>query len=220
MDGQRFDALTRNLATTSRRRALGLLAGGALGGILAKVGLADAAAQETEAARRRRRNRDRDRDRDDRDGNGDVGDDCSGSNDCRRDLECCGGRCINTLTDNRACGGCGRACGRNETCFNGGCFRSCRTAQAGVCDTNSCGDLCGCNNIFNGADGGGICESLRGSCANIRACAKNSECPHGLVCVNDNCCPGKPQVCARPCQTATVPATAARANEATRVPRR
>lgn len=218
MDGQRFDALTRNLATTSRRRALGLLAGGALGGILAKVGLADAAAQETEAARRRRRD-DRD-DRDDRRDNGNVGDRCGSNDDCVRDLECCSGRCINTKTDERACGGCGKACGRNETCFNGGCFRSCRAARAGVCDTNACGPLCGCNNIFNGADGGGICESLRGSCAKARACSKNTDCPEGLVCVNDGCCPGKPQVCARPCGTVAVAATAAGPNEATRVPGR
>ena len=44
MDGERFDAIAKATATTSRRGALRLLAGGALGGLLTRLGPEDAAA--------------------------------------------------------------------------------------------------------------------------------------------------------------------------------
>lgn len=195
MDGQRFDALTKSLSSTSRRRALRLLAGGALGGVLAKVGLAEAAAQETAA----------------------VGDRCRRNRDCDRNERCCNRRCINVLSDERACGACGNRCGSGETCINGACFRSCRGARPGVCNTNSCGNLCGCNTTFNGGNGDGVCESLRGSCTDARVCDQNTDCRDGEICVNDGCCAGKPRVCARPCATADAPVTSSTAG-ASRAP--
>jgi len=47
MDGQRFDGLTRDLASSrTRRQALRLLAGGTLGAIFARLGVGQAAAQD------------------------------------------------------------------------------------------------------------------------------------------------------------------------------
>jgi hypothetical protein len=33
----------------------------------------------------------------------------------------CGGRCVNTTTDNANCGTCGRQCATGSSCYNGGC---------------------------------------------------------------------------------------------------
>lgn len=183
MDDRRFDALTRVLSEgqSGRRRVVKGLVGGALAGVLGRFGMGTADAQDVEASAARR---------------------CKNDRQCRRDSErCCNGRCLNILNDRRVCGGCGQRCGTGEACVNGACVRACRTGRAGVCDADDCGDLCGCNTIFNGGNGATYCLSVRGSCANARACNRNADCPTGLVCVNDGCCAGKPRVCTRPCDT-------------------
>jgi hypothetical protein len=184
MDDQRFDALAKTLSRTSRRRALRLFAGGALGAALTRVGLSSAGAQDGTVTASG--------------SGGGTGDRCNDSHDCKRGLRCCGSRCRSISTDENNCGSCGTKCGAGETCVNGGCFRNCRSARQGVCNTNACGSLCGCNTTLSGA---GVCESLRGSCTDARACNSNSDCRSGQLCVNDSCCAGKPKVCARPCGT-------------------
>lgn len=182
MDDRRFDELTRTLSAgpTGRRRVVKGLVGGAVATVLGRFGLGSADAQDVEASAARR---------------------CRSNRQCRDTQRCCNGRCINVLNDERACGDCGVRCGANETCVNGACLSSCRGGRPGVCDADDCGTLCGCNTIFNGGNGATYCLSVRGSCSNVRACNSNTDCPSGLVCVNDGCCPGKPRVCTRPCST-------------------
>lgn len=184
MDGQRFDGLTRDLASSrNRRQALKLLAGGTLGAVLARFGLEQASAQEgieaegveADRARRCRRNRD-----------------------CRDDERCCNDRCRNVLIDENHCGDCATRCGRNEICSNGACFQTCLQARPGVCNDN-CGDLCGCNPTASSSSG--VCATTAGSCNDVRECDSNADCREGQLCIDNGCCPGKRRICRRPCRT-------------------
>lgn len=182
MDGERFDAIAKSLAKTSRRRALGLLAGGTLAGVLGRFGIAPAAAAQVESARR--------------DDDGREGDRCRRDNDCRGELECCNRRCRNTRTDARNCGGCGTRCADREECLNGGCFRTCGSTIPNRCSLDACGDTCGCNPTASGI---GVCQSTAQDCRVSRACQTDKDCNNGLACIASGCCAGKPRICARPC---------------------
>jgi len=175
MDGNRFDRIAKSLAGTSRRQALKLVAAGAVGASLSRLGLGAKAADTRGEGER-----------------------CRDTRDCRGDLRCCNDRCRNTLNDPRFCGSCGNRCGDREVCRNGGCFRSCTSQQAGRCELSACGPLCGCNPEVNGD---GVCQRTGVSCTDLRACDRTADCRKGFVCADSGCCKDKPRVCVRPCDT-------------------
>lgn len=56
----------------------------------------------------------------------------------------CGGRCVDTGSDNGHCGNCGHACPNGQTCVNGACcVRDGRACDgAGCCSGTCCGGVC------------------------------------------------------------------------------
>jgi hypothetical protein len=147
MDDNRFDNLARSIAGASRRRVLGGLLGGALGGALFVLG-GDEGAARAECFKRDKRCR-----RDDQC--------CSGRCDhgfcdpCRRDTVICKGKCVKRdlfERDPQNCGRCGRRCDGDERCENGKCVASGGGATC-LRDCESCSPKGGppcCNGICNG----------------------------------------------------------------------
>lgn len=68
---------------------------------------------------------------------------------CVPPLLSCGGECVDTETDNRHCGGCGRACSAIEQCSGGVCGVECGTRAEP--STTSCPAGAGCDRCENGA---------------------------------------------------------------------
>jgi len=110
----------------------------------------------------------------------------------------CAEKCVDTKTDAKNCGACGNACGPNDICSQGTCV------LYHHCDTPSLA----CSGIpFNLCANGRICvERISGQriCViggDYVACAKDSDCHPGLVCLSkpvQNCRtepPLKPGTC-------------------------
>ena len=187
MDAQRFDDLTRALATTtSRRTVLKTLAGSAAGGLLALLGVREAAADDTCKPTGKK---------------------------CRKAAQCCASTVAHATATctNRTCGFacdatyrlcngtcipeahcCTAAdCTTGYVCENGACFKSC-DPNASVSCTGPCSTSCFCNPS-------GICvdeSTFAGG-----ACASTADCPSGTICspgiFSGN--PTKPKLCTRPC---------------------
>lgn len=177
MDDHRFDNLARSVsaAAASRRSALRLLGGGALGGLLALLGLADAEAGKKK--RRKRPNRRAQRR-------------CPAGT-----LRCGGGACVALQADPHNCGACGNACQVDEVCSRGACKTACDVGLT-VCRRGACADLttdpldCGrCGNACGNDAGdapkictGGRCLVGQGNCPaalpspGITYCNGNSGC--------------------------------------------
>ncbi len=167
MDHQRFDELTRSLATgASRRTTLKLLAGSALGGVLGLLGLEEAAAACRLAGQRC-----------------DAAHSCCKGGKCAADGHCkckqsagffaCDGpgtRCVNINTSENHCGACGNACGENEICLDGDCTPMCEDGLQNGLETDiDCG--------------GPLCLP----CANGQRCTENADCTSDL-CEADGTC--------------------------------
>ncbi len=201
MDQQRFDDLTRALATgTSRRRMLRGLTGGVLGGVLGLAGL-----QEASAACRV------------------IDQKCDANNPCCKGAKCAnrhcvcktaagyeaclgpGSRCINTNTDEAHCGACFTPCPPTATCVDGACVCPNGTTPCnGQCvntltDENNCGS-CGyiCPDRGVCAEGGCFCPTPSYYCQNVDVC-----CGPGQACSTTSptgCCAYFPD---NPCSTAS-----------------
>ena len=187
MDGGCFDDLTRELGvgTTSRRRVLGALAGGALGAVLGAVGLKDAAARHTGCRH--------------------IG------RPCTRDGQCCTKRCRRGAC--RCPVGTTRVGdGSTNTCSatGGVCPSGSNTCSGTLVLCNDAG-TCGC--LRNG-EGGSFCgdfaTSVCAACANDQAC--DAITGVGSQCVpikNDNgcnCSNFSSTACVPPCGTGTAAA--------------
>jgi hypothetical protein len=196
MDAQRFDTLVRTLGVASRRHAVRLLVGGALGGLLARFGLEEAVA--THGCRH------------------------TGAN-CTRPGQCCTGRCAGNGTcqpcrrasqcpsppasepcKQRVCtntGTCviknkakGTGCGGDRVCCGGAC-RLPEGGSDGDCFASNEG--C-CPNL--------VCQETKINGAFVNACCKpeGASCTADSVCCFTNCDPdtGKCKSCqGRECDT-------------------
>jgi len=188
VDGQRFDDLTRSVTGISRRHALRLVAGGAIGGLATLLDRDGAA-----ACRRIRRACTRDNQCcsgrcDSQRGR------CQGS--CRNGQKLCNGRCIanaspcgavpnppvlppapapsglipcagvqvDPRTDEANCGACGRACPAGGRCVDGECFCPAGTSRCPGIDR---------------------CVDLLTDPANCAACG--NRCGPGQTCVDGRC---------------------------------
>lgn len=171
MDSRRFDAIARALAgTASRRLSLKLLAGGALGAVLVRLGVEVATAACVPAGKKC--------------GRGDrccAGATCKGGAcKCDRGLRECGKVCKECCAD----GDCpGRVC-RNGTCRDRSACAVDSDCQSGHCCNGSCVDgqtdsaNCGTSCIDCGIGG----ECRNGGCcrADARACSVDTECCSGV----------------------------------------
>ena|GEM_PF-5636419 len=72
---------------------------------------------------------------------------------CAGNLQCCGGRCVNTQTSNDHCSICGNDCAAGQTCCGGGCINTLNSVtHCGACNRACGGLLPSCNN--------GICAKV------------------------------------------------------------
>jgi hypothetical protein len=202
MDGERFDAITRQLVggNASRRATLRLLAGGALGSVAGLFGFRGAGAacrlvdQSCDAERRC----------------------CKGARCANGRCECkenrgwfaCRGtktRCVNTNTSEQFCGGCtDAACGTLEVCVGGRC------APTGACTTSYvcgggipfCGPSCAC---IRSVEGPIVCAGDAPTCG--PPCEKTADCAEGEFCqkAGTGCCG---QTCFPLCGASTTAAAA------------
>ena len=167
MDGQRSDDLTRSLAAgTTRRHALKLLAGGAVGAVAGLFRLGGAGATHTACGRHHFAS-------------------------CRRDDQCCSGRCAGAEGEKTClcpatapieCGGT-RCCTTGQTCCNGRCVDT---------DTNEnhCGE---CN---NDCDGGEVCRNGTCRCPAGHRCPAGTTCTAQEGVCRAATCPAGTQACA------------------------
>ncbi|KAF2493157.1 hypothetical protein BU16DRAFT_72944 [Lophium mytilinum] len=98
----------------------------------------------------------------------------------------CFGSCINPLTDNNNCGGCGNKCASGTECTNGLCARAfCRSlcGAFGKCGPEEDNCLCGIV-----AEGRGVCLDGDMKCSSLPSCIRSSECIPGYVCAVGTCC--------------------------------
>jgi hypothetical protein len=174
MDGQRFDRLTRMIA--SRRGVVRGLAAVVIGG--AALGVADADARISTCRRGRqtcqRHNqccseeclrgvgvplKDRNR--------------CA----CEDGLTQCGSRCVDLATDDRNCSACGATCAAGSTCCGGVCVDLRHDANhCGAC-SDPCAASSSCCN--------GVCRNLGADEGNCGTCGHN--CGPNDVCVSGAC---------------------------------
>ena len=199
MDGERFDAITRRLAAgASRRGALRLLAGGALGGLLARLGPQEAAA--THAGCRH-----------------------NGAS-CARAGQCCSGRCDSGTC--RPCTKAGQCPQPANPCQRAVCTGTGRCALRDKPTGTACGEgqvCCGgvCTVLGTNANCGGCgesCERTCQACTGAGTCAAANEgapCSDGTkfcrsgTCIGDDCvpvggtCSNGGECCGGGCQTET-----------------
>ena len=194
MDEQRFDAIARAFALGATRRTLlrGLIAGGVGGALLRRRGGA-ALAQDCGAF---------------------IDQACQADGDCQLagivpqcpSNVCCGGVCVDTLSDPTSCGSCGIGCAEGEVCQDGECASVCPAGQrlcgndcvdvssdpanCGACGAG-CGDLTCC---------AGQCIDTTADPANCGgcgvACGPDTSCDAGL-CVS--VCPAGTTLCGETC---------------------
>jgi hypothetical protein len=190
MDGQRFDAITRLMATghTRRRVIQGLLAaagGGLLGAFRRRP--AQAACAE-------------------------LGAGCARNNGCCSGA-CCAGTCVDPVayqTDALNCGKCGRACPAGKTCCGGTCVdlqtneTHCGACDQGCDDKNVCTkDVCQegvcTHTLKKKCPTCTACDPASGACIadagqNGASCNDGDRCTTDDVCI-DGICRGTPVVC-------------------------
>ena len=153
MDSNRFDDLTRTLATTTTRRGfLKTLAGGAAGGLLALLGVGEAAADDCKR-------------------NGKA---------CKKDKQCCSGNCAGGFCAPlcppcdacSTCSGgiCVSRCGSGQDCLSNG---TCATP----CNTNA--DCPGCTACAPDVSGVSYCGN---DTSTFTICTTDSTCPSGQFC--------------------------------------
>ena len=184
MDADRFDAIIRTFGSTTRRRALHLLAGGTLGSVLALLGRGDAAA----ACRQ-------------------VGKPCGSGHRCCSGARCKGDKCTCKSTHFK----CGASCCLDGAgciplfdalvCVKGPKQSGdlCDPTLPGQCTTGKCGcqqsdPLAGC--FCREAD----CAAAQGICADTKGCCWGGCVPASAACGGGNrCCVNIDEACREDC---------------------
>jgi hypothetical protein len=212
MDSSRFDALARSLTLPgSRRRALALALSGALG-VAGLVRSDDAAAggkckpkckECTKCKKGTCKDGKCKKGKCKPAANGtpcSVGTCQGGICECASGTTACAGGCVNTRTDPRNCGSCGRRCAINQLCLAGIC--TCPgTGGAGVCSGQNPGATC-CLLM----DGSPVCSCAGTSgpdFVNAATCTFTASCPP-----NTTACIGGPGTCRTCCPLTTTCDTA------------
>ncbi|MCC6811659.1 MAG: carboxypeptidase regulatory-like domain-containing protein [Deltaproteobacteria bacterium] len=121
---------------------------------------------------------------------------------CEQGFDSCGGACVDTSTDDKHCGGCGKKCTATEVCEAGAC-----AALPFNCNTDGCPDNSYCdtgsNQCFSGClasddcGGGKVCNTAAKTCA---CAATDHTCLGQCVANND------PQTCGNQCTPCLAPA--------------
>lgn len=219
MDGERFDAITRTLATGGSRRTLLRAFAGAIGASLAGVGTALGAPRCKRTGQRCKSNADCCPDT-----NGNL---CAANKTCQpcpaETPTLCGTQCRNTDTDAGNCGACGERCPTGASCVGGGCV--CPSDAPSICagkcvdksDDNlncgSCGVQCfgdstcvngGCRCFYDGQhiDDDGLC-----TCEGT-TCVSSDDCCNDFYTGRFMCTAGQCTACTPPTFTVDDPATA------------
>lgn len=104
---------------------------------------------------------------------------CTGSDCPAASPNCCGGACVNVLTDARNCGSCGNDCGPPETSF---CLRNGSCAQQCVAAPSTCPAGCICTSSPNTEGAAFHCIIDGQVCADLPTCTSTSDCPTGSQC--------------------------------------
>ncbi len=156
MDATRFDRLARSLSSgASRRTLLGVL-GSAL---LASPPRGAAGGVAADGKRRRKRR-------------------------CRAGRRRCGGRCVDTATDPRNCGGCGTRCQVHGVCERGAC--TCVKGECADPHVNCCPEGVPVDCL------GFPANNENGQFAELGECGATTDCPEAQRCVGprfQTCCP-------------------------------
>ena len=173
MDGQRFDAITRALASAkTRRHVLGALLASAAASVLPRRAAAEGAYCGVTCV--------------------DSGENCDGATDgC---YTCCDPLCVDLTLDPNNCGDCGVVCpgGSYAGCINAACYLNCPDGWT------NCGQYCAdvANDIQNCLACGNVCNATDVCCpagcsspqfddGNCGACG--NACPAGQRCCNAEC---------------------------------
>lgn len=116
-------------------------------------------------------------------------DTCTGPN-----MTCCNNECVNIMTDNDNCGGCGNKCESNEICNNGNCVPTSlcdppcegglECCQGRCVDPNTAydNDFNNCGYCGNACDPDVADRCLNGQCA----CGNGTACRSGFKCCESN----------------------------------
>jgi len=209
MDSERFDGLVRRFGQArSRRQALRGLAGVAAGALGARLGPGRAAAGPVTVAActangvRCGRNTPRGcatccSQCTSRQENGQRRCSCcQDGRSCRRDDQCCSGRCRDGACTSIECPEGSRA-------INGGCFRAETCGAGSTCGDRFCGPgfaSCYCTETAGGVP---VCAANENFCTEGQACDADGDCPTGRACVDVSCAgcsgPAPTAVCLAPC---------------------
>jgi Stigma-specific protein, Stig1 len=174
MDADRFDTFTRSLTIArSRREVLAALLGGALG----LLGLAETIAKKGKGKKKKGKKKG---------GNSSPPPpppQSPPSPSCANGTELCEGICVNTGTDPRNCGSCGKRCQINATCDGGTC-----TCVKGACSSpelTCCPASSGTKNKCSCRGKGGPLFTDSSTCADVTGCPAERQC-FGREC--QTCC--------------------------------
>jgi hypothetical protein len=141
---------------------------------------------------------------------------------CPKGLLACADACVDPKHDPSNCGGCGKACGKDQVCSSGACGLVClggATACAGACvdlvndpkNCGACGTACKGGEVCSKGACGATCEggttNCGGVCTQLAVDPKNcgvcgTACPDGEVCSNGTCgivCAGGTLKCGGAC---------------------
>lgn len=200
----RFDDVARTLGTTtSRRRTLAALLGGALG----LHGLADAPAKKggkkpwchcpdgnpdncvtlklnKKARKKHKKNHPLDR----------AGECQTPEPTCPPELTICNGNCKDLQTDENNCGACSNPCGVAQTCCDG----VCKNLNTDESNCGTCGNVCGAGQTCCS----GVCKNLQADPANCGICGNVCAAPQ-VLCLAGDCCKPPTLQCVAPGADAT-----------------
>ena len=202
----RFDDMAKSLGAQATRR---LMLGALLGGVVARLGFADAEAKKdktkkpsegvvtkpwchcpdgnpatcvTQELTKKARQRHRQKHPFDAPGP------CQPFT-CPAGQTTCDGVCKDLQTDETNCGACGTTCGAVQGCCSG----TCKNLNTDEANCGSCGNICGAGLTCCS----GVCKNLQADPANCGTCGTSCPAPD-VLCLAGDCCKPPTTACAAP----------------------